>query len=882
MRVVHITHSAEGGAGRAAWRSHEACLAVGMESLYVAAADVDPEAGQLKLGAGLADKVDTALWKAMDQRFQWGHVNESRTSATNSLFSVPYPAVDLASSDLIRNCDVVNFHWMSWIASPRTVRLLLEAGKKVVWTLHDFWPMTGGCHYPTICSQYKETCRKCPQLAEPWSVAQAAFNEKLAEYGGQPGLTVLSPSQWLADRASESRIFRDNRVLSIPNTIDLEVFKPQADREELRAALGIKPRDVVLVFGNYDNGETRKGGAALRSALKALSEDWETIRRRTKVGRLVLAVFGRAGAILDGANISTIPFGEVKEDSRLASVLSICDAYLHPASEDNYPNTILESLACGTPVIGFKVGGVPEMVRDGVTGCVEPFPETITGSAAAFRAAIERFVTDHYGSDEMRQACRQQVETENSYSIIGQRFEGLYREITGLPQRETLSSAQVARGARLLQTLSAPPLFELGENMRRFPIGLGLGRLVDETLPTTTTRADADRALKALRAPTRPSVVDKRTRVLVVRTLHSHHSSNSGPHQYLKHLPQDKFAVTEIVTPIGDEFAGRAVEAMKPMVRDMGARGFAHQGNAIVAELAIAREIQRSHFDVVHYIDGDIAGWILPTALKRLHTAGPPPAVIATLHQPEEVLRGLLSFRRLRGFDHVVTLCTSQDDFISAYMGREETTIIPHGIDVDFFTPPPTREFFEPTPQRPLRLVAVGRWLRDYPTLIEAAEQLDMRQFPFTLDIVTAKGTVMTQLPQVTVHHDIDDEKLRALYQQADVLCLPLSDATANNALLEGLASGLPIISTDIGGVPDCVTPECGVLVPRRNSSRLASEVRQLGADTARRRKMSAASRARALELQWPRIAEAHAELYTRIAERRHAATAKTAVTRKK
>ena len=858
MRVAHVTYAADGGAGRAAKRAHEACLAAGIDSFFLAAQNADEKKGELKLVSSAAKgSTELAVSELMTREIQWGYVAEARTDDANSLFSIPYPGLDLSALELIRSCDVVHLHWVSWLASPRGVRKLLESGKQVVWTLHDFWPMTGGCHYPGTCRQFESSCGKCPQLNDTWQLVPNMFGERLTQYGSHAALTIVTPSRWLGAQARASRIFGGCRIEVLPNALDTDIFRPSAVRSEMRAAFGIAPNDVLLTFGNDQNREERKGGDILKSALGLLAKRWPLLRDEAGVGRLVMAVFGKGSTLLDGAGVATLPFDEIRKDEDLADVLSLADAYVHPATQDNYPNTIIEAFACGVPAVAFPIGGLIDTITPRETGFLAETPE----DPEALAGAIEAFVRSGFRNDAMRSAARDYALSVNAYAVSGGRHVELYESIAPEGALRAATGREVlTRATALLATVVTPPLVEMGDSARRFPLGLALAKTMKASRARPFSSIELPDAHELLRSPSLPK--PKKISVLAVRTAHRHHSAFSGPYHFLGHLPHDEFAVEEMLSPLGEEFCPDQISRLKQVFSLSGAKGFSNIGNAMVADMAVLKEIATGRFDIVHFIDGDIAGWLAASCARRTGLGGST-RFIATLHQPESVLKDLVAIPRLGEMDRLIALCEPQRRYIERLVTHGTVDLIPHGISNEFFRPPADRDMSPASIERPIKLVAVGQWLRDYETLFKVMSILDARGVAAELDIVGGPSSVPASLKSsVRLLRGIDDEALRDLYADADALCLPLIDATANNALLESMASGLPIIITDIGGTSECATPDCAIFAKPGDAASMAMAVAKLASDPDLRRQMGEAARQKSLVYGWDRIGLMHAQTY--------------------
>jgi len=134
---------------------------------------------------------------------------------------------------------------------------LLESGKPVLWTLHDQWGFTGGCHYSAGCEKYQSDCRDCPQLQDDrFQIPYFVLKNKLSHFPGR--LTVVTPSQWLASCARKSKVFEKCRIEVIPYSLETDVFRPNS-RQDAKNALGINPDAVTLLFGAWELEEKRKG-----------------------------------------------------------------------------------------------------------------------------------------------------------------------------------------------------------------------------------------------------------------------------------------------------------------------------------------------------------------------------------------------------------------------------------------------------------------------------------------------------------------------------------------------------------------------------------------------------------------------------------------------
>lgn len=376
MRVVHLsTSDIKGGAARSAYRVHCGLVERGHDSLMLVRqkSSDDPRV----IAAPLDDESARTL-----QLVQERCIDNNRTPLSNTHFSIGYPHVDLSARPEIQSADIIHLHWVSGFQSPQSIRALGSLGKPIVWTFHDQRAFTGGCHFSAGCTRYEAECGDCPQLQEDFfQLSRAAVTDE-RDLLPTRAMTVVCPSAWMANCARASATFRDCKIDIVPYGIDTTVFYSR-NKADARASLGLPEKSVVLLFGGDGLMVKRKGFPLLVEAMQ-LAMQQRKFAGKVRQGEIVLACFGGVlGPLRWKLPTEPLQFGRIETDEVLAAIYSAADLFLLPSLEDNLPNVMIESICCGTPGVGFKIGGVPDVMTQGLTGrLVRP------NDAAAFAKAI--------------------------------------------------------------------------------------------------------------------------------------------------------------------------------------------------------------------------------------------------------------------------------------------------------------------------------------------------------------------------------------------------------------------------------------------------------------------------------------------------------------
>jgi glycosyltransferase involved in cell wall biosynthesis len=248
---------------------------------------------------------------------------------------------------------------------------LARLNKPVIVVMHDMWNITGGCHYSFTCDKYKTSCSNCQVFPgnKENDLSAAGFAKKLRLYSTFRNLYFVSPSKWLYDCATQAALTKDKPLRYIPNIIDHTLFKP-FDKKMARQMLNIDPEQRVISFGAVSVNSPYKGWPFLQQALTLLYQD-ESFRD------LLVLIFGSGynREIADSIPFKTKFMGFLSDEYSTMIVYNSADVFIVPSLADNQPTTVQESLCCGTAVVGFDVGGIPDMIRHKENGYLAKYKD---------------------------------------------------------------------------------------------------------------------------------------------------------------------------------------------------------------------------------------------------------------------------------------------------------------------------------------------------------------------------------------------------------------------------------------------------------------------------------------------------------------------------
>ena len=281
---------------------------------------------------------------------------------------------DITRMEVFRQADIIHLHWVNQgFLSLSDLERIMASGKPVVMTMHDQWYFTGICHYSGDCDKYQSQCCHCPMLTRGGigtDLARRVFDSKRAIYSGK-ALAFVGCSRWIADLARKSPLTQGHLVTNVPNAIDTDVFTPM-DQATARERHGLPANKRLLLFGAQRITDERKGFRYLKEACEHLIQNHPDLA--SEMGVVVLG--GDAQAVKSALPLPVYTVGYLNNEAEIAQLYNAVDLFVTPSLQDNLPNTIVEAMACGTPCVGFHVGGIPEMISHEQDGYVARYKDS--------------------------------------------------------------------------------------------------------------------------------------------------------------------------------------------------------------------------------------------------------------------------------------------------------------------------------------------------------------------------------------------------------------------------------------------------------------------------------------------------------------------------
>lgn len=409
MKVLIVNETdTEGGAARAAYRLHRALLERGVDSQMLVQSRFLDDFTVL----GPHSKMQKVLGKLrpiFDNLPVYRYKDRTKT-----LFSPAWlPFSSIVERINALSPDVVHLHWIA--GGMMRIEDLARIKAPIVWSLHDDWGFTGGCHIKWECQRYQQACGACPRLGslKENDLSRKIFLRKQKTFAKIQNLTVIGLSRWLADCAKESTLFKTFNIINLPNLLNTEVYSP-FDKCQARSLLNLPQDKKLILFGALSaTSDINKGFKEFTNTL--LQIDAENNE---------LVVFGsNQPKTPQGFKQKAHYLGRLHDDVSLRVLYAAADVMVVPSLQENLSNAIMESLSCGTSVVAFDVGGNSDLVEHRNNGYLAKPYDT-----ADFAQGIE-WILNHPKPAELAHRAREKVLADFDSRIVAPKYIALYEQV---------------------------------------------------------------------------------------------------------------------------------------------------------------------------------------------------------------------------------------------------------------------------------------------------------------------------------------------------------------------------------------------------------------------------------------------------------------------
>jgi glycosyltransferase involved in cell wall biosynthesis len=333
---------------------------------------------------------------------------------TKTLFSPSWFGINSVIDKINElNPDVVHLHWIN--GGMIKIENLPKINAPIVWTLHDNWAFTGGCHIMWECEKYKSNCGSCPHLGsiKEFDLSRRIFNRKQNTFSKLPNMVIVGLSRWLEDCAKKSSLFLNHKIINIPNPIDTNVFKPFG-KKQARELWNLPQSKKLVLFGAMSaTSDINKGFKELTESLNLLNDE-----------NMEFVIFGSSEPKeKQPFNIKTHYLGHLNDDVSLVTLYSAVDVMIVPSLQEAFGQTASESMACGTPVVAFGHTGLLDIVEHKKTGYLaKPFDTNDLADGI-------KWVLNATNYDELSVNARKKVVREFDSSVVSDRYIELYHKV---------------------------------------------------------------------------------------------------------------------------------------------------------------------------------------------------------------------------------------------------------------------------------------------------------------------------------------------------------------------------------------------------------------------------------------------------------------------
>lgn len=371
MKIAHVnTSDIRGGAAIAAHRLHKSLLNENVDSKMIV---MNKDSDEKEIILARNNNLEKHIFSKSRILFKKIILSKYR-DRKDIIFSPAKFGLDITKNKVIQEADVIHLHWIvGGLLSLNSLSKLFSSNKKIVWTLHDMWPFTGGCHYSDTCNKYIDSCGECPILNsnKKNDLSRKIFERKTKIYQDRD-INIIACSDWLGECAKKSKLLKNKNVNIIPNILDEKVFK-HINQNIAKDILNLNKNKKYILFGAINStGDDRKGWKYLKEALNIIDKN-----NLLSNNEVELLVFGSSYS----ENIDSLPFkvqflGRLYDEYSLSLVYNSSDVFVGPSLEEAFGQTFNESIFCGTPAVSFENTGTEDIIEHKENGYLAKYKDS--------------------------------------------------------------------------------------------------------------------------------------------------------------------------------------------------------------------------------------------------------------------------------------------------------------------------------------------------------------------------------------------------------------------------------------------------------------------------------------------------------------------------
>lgn len=406
MKVVHFnTSDIQGGAARAAKRINSALVSNGVNSKLIVLRKESDDKDVLEVPNNPIKKVKALLGPSYDKLAFFTHKNKLDRFVSSACWGF-----DISDYEVVKNSDTINLHWINnGFLSIQNIDKLMKLNKRFIWTIHDSWLFTGGCHVTWGCDGYLKNCGESEVFCTFNRISRKLWvkKKKLLE---NANLTVVTPSKWLAEKAKSSSLLKDKKVEVIPNCLDTSVYKP-IGKKQVRKILNLPvDRRLILFVATGDYEDKNKGFEFLRRALLKLNN----------LNYSLLIIGANNPEYMKCISNEIYYSGKLHDDYSLSLYYNAADVYVGPSLEEAFGQTYTEAMACSTPCLAFDYSGPKDIIDHKENGYLAKY-NSVDDIVEGIKWILEN---ERY--EELCQKARIKVEENYTYNVVSKKYLGVY------------------------------------------------------------------------------------------------------------------------------------------------------------------------------------------------------------------------------------------------------------------------------------------------------------------------------------------------------------------------------------------------------------------------------------------------------------------------